>query len=84
MKASYDPEIFLGKFDGSKENNLSMAEIFNFKTKKHKPLQTSTYFHSNRKSEGRDPIDIRGSSANWENERFTTEKGMKVPNEFFG
>jgi len=74
MKQNYDAELFLGRFDGSKQDQFSIAELFDYKSKKPSNHLKSSYFHSNDSGNMHDPIDIRGSSANWENERFTTAK----------
>jgi hypothetical protein len=81
MKERVDPEEILGKFDGSKQGNFSISEVFNYKSKK-VIKKTSKYFQSIEKNNQLDPIDARGSSANWENEKFTSAKRFKLPNEF--
>lgn len=82
MKERVNPEEILGKFDGSKQVNFSLSQMFNYKTK---PVQKSSskHYQSIDKNNKIDPIDVRGSSANWENERFTTDKRFKLPKEFY-
>lgn len=84
MKQSYDAEIFLGRFDGSKQTGFSIAEMFNYRSKKGvNPLKKSSYFNQGESDNLHDPIDIRGSSANWNDERFTTAKRLNLPKGFF-
>jgi hypothetical protein len=84
MKSAYDAELFLGHFDGSKQGDFSIAEMFDYKTNNKDHHLLSNYFQKHEKSDMHDPIDIRGSSANWNNERFTTARRVRVPAGFLG
>ena len=75
-KQKYDPELILGKFNGKRQGTIQLWDIFDFKSKKTNKKLQSNFFSSHQMSEGKDPLDIRGSSANWESHNGTTERGF--------
>ena len=77
MKENYDACNILGKISKI-DYNLCMAKMFDYKTQRKNKIGGSKYFEDNHEHEI-DPIDIRGSSAQWNKEVIPAENRFKLP-----
>ena len=82
IKANYSPENVLGEFI-SMQNNICVSKMFDYQTKQKKNSVAKSKYFQNQTDNYIDPIDIRGSSAQWNNAHITAEHRFKVPSNFF-
>lgn len=74
MKENYDPTLIFGVYHPSSHEELKIIDLFDYKPSDSRKESSSKYFRNQPGTDYYDHVDIRGSSAQWNDDNSTNRK----------